>query len=333
MASISRRGDGWRAQIYRAGTRESRTFATRAEAADWAALREAEIVRGEATGSAHTFARAVERYRESVVPLMRSQRSELARLAIISRHDWASRPLRDLTPGVLSAWRDARLKSASAGTVLREMTTIRGVLEYARRDLGWLSSNPISEVRRPPEPPDRHRLISDAERDALLSAWGWEGRVETVAHEAACALLVALETAMRAGEILGLEWSRVDLDKRVARLERTKNGDRREVPLSTRAVELLRLMQGRRLAHVRAPRADGRIWHIDVDTLGVLFRRARADAGIDDVRFHDSRATAITRLSRILGPLELARMIGHRDLGSLLIYYRETAESLAGRLG
>ena len=57
MASISRRGDGWRAQIYRAGTRESRTFATRAEAADWAALREAEIVRGEATGSAHTFAR------------------------------------------------------------------------------------------------------------------------------------------------------------------------------------------------------------------------------------------------------------------------------------
>jgi integrase len=187
-------------------------------------------------------------------------------------------------------------------------------------------------VRRPPEPPARRRIISDAERDALLAAWGYQGRVETVAHEAAVALLMALETAMRAGEILGLEWSRVDLTARVARLERTKNGDRREVPLSKRAVELLQSMRGRKLAHVRAVRDDGRIWHIDVDTLGVLFRRACRTCGIEGLHFHDSRATAITRLARVLSPVELARMIGHRDLGSLLVYYRESASSIAERL-
>ena len=85
---------------------------------------------------------------------------------------------------------------------------------------------------------------------------------------------------------------------------------------------------------MRAARADGRIWHIDSATLGTLFRRACADANppIVGARFHDSRATAITRLASRLQPLELARMIGHRDVSELLTYYRETASSIASRL-
>lgn len=350
MASFRKRGDGWRAEIYRAGARESKTFDTRQQAADWAAMREAEIIAGEVSGTRHTLAVAIGKYLEAAVPLMRSQRSEVIRLGIIQRADpgipgrktLGDIPLRELGAAEISSWRDKRLKEVSPGTVLREMTTLRGVLEYARKDLEWLNRNPIADVRRPPEPPHRVRLVADAERDALVKKLGYSGAVETVQHECAVALLVALETAMRASEILGLTWDRVDLADQVARLELTKNGDRREVPLSRRAVELLGSMRGRRLRHVRALRDDGRLFHLDADSMGVIFRRAREDAAGDrelqvpniaSLHFHDTRATALTRLSKILSPLELARMLGHRDLSSLMIYYRETATSLAAKLG
>jgi integrase len=236
-----------------------------------------------------------------------------------------------LTPETLSGWRDARLAVVSPATVAREMTTIRSVIEFARRDLGWLSVNPVRDVRSPQEPPARRRLITDDELSAMLAALGYTGTVTTVRHEVAVALLLALETAMRAGEILGLRWS--DISGQVATLPKTKNGDRREVPLSSRAVALLESMRGRRLDHVRVLRTDGRIFHVDPDSLDVLFRRARKEAGLDGFTFHDSRATALTRLAKVLTPLELARMVGHRDLNSLLSYYAEPAASLAARLG
>jgi hypothetical protein len=87
VASIRKRGDGWRAEIYRAGTRESKTFDTRQQAADWAATREAEIIAGEISGTRHTLAVAIGKYLEAVVPQMRSQRSEVIRLGIIQRAD------------------------------------------------------------------------------------------------------------------------------------------------------------------------------------------------------------------------------------------------------
>lgn len=342
VASIVKMPRGWRAFISRAGRRESRVFDTRQQAADWAAAREAEIIAGEVTGSAHTLSAAIDRYERHAVPMMRSSRSESARLAILRRSSLASITLRTLTPQHIVEWRDARLAQTreragtpiTPGTVIREMGTLRSVLEYARLTLQWISANPARDARRPPEPPARRRLLSDAEVSALLNVWGYTGTVETVQHEAAVALLLALETGMRAGELLGLTHDRVDLDARVARLEVTKNGDQREVPLSRRAVALLSSMQGRRLKHVRAMRADGRVFHLDSATLGVLFRRACAacEPPITGARFHDSRATAITRLAPRLQPLELARMIGHRDVSELLTYYRESAASIAARL-
>ena len=67
-------------------------------------------------------------------------------------------------------------------------------------------------------------------------------------------------------------------------------------------------------------------------TLDVIFRRARTKLGFKDLHFHDSRATAVTRLAQKLSIHELARMIGHRDLNSLLIYYRKSATDIAAAL-
>jgi integrase len=167
----------------------------------------------------------------------------------------------------------------------------------------------------------------------MVAALGFDGqRVETLKHEVAVALLLALETAMRAGEILALRPADLDYRRRVAVLHRSKTGPGRDVPLSSRAIELLKIMGRRRLLHPRST-PDGRIWHATGDTLDATFRRARTAAGLDGFTFHDSRATALTRLSKVLQPLELARMSGHSNLNELLTYYREPVESIAARLG
>ena len=129
---------------------------------------------------------------------------------------------------------------------------------------------------------------------------------------------------MRAGEIAGLRWRDVFADRRFAKVGGGKTAAaRRDVPLSTEALRIIAQM----------PRDDERVFGIDVSQIDALFRKARGRAMIVDLHFHDLRHTAITRLARRLDVLALARMVGHRDLRMLQVYYNESAEDLAGRLG
>lgn len=330
MGSIRKRGATFRAEVYRRGVRDSATFATRVEAADWIVKREAELLDGKpvaATGK--TLADAIDHY----LGMTDRKRSERARLHVMKRHAWAKKPLPLLKPADLAGWRDDRLREVKIETVRREMTTLRSVLEVARKELQWIADNPLRDVKRPPKQPPRKRLISDEERDAMVAALKFGGTsVETIGHEVAVAFLLALETAMRAGELLALKPADVDYGRRVAILHKSKSGPGRDVPLSTRAVELFRVLSDKRLLRRRKGTAGG-LFHIDGDTLDMTFRRARNAAGLSGFTFHDSRATALTRLAKILQPLDLARMSGHSNLSELLTYYREPVESIAVRLG
>ena len=66
--------------------------------------------------------------------------------------------------------------------------------------------------------------------------------------------------------------------------------------------------------------------------MDALFRKYRDKAGIDNLHFHDTRHEAVTRLAKKLDVLDLARMIGHRNLKTLMVYYNATAEELAQKL-
>ena len=127
---------------------------------------------------------------------------------------------------------------------------------------------------------------------------------------------------MRAGEIVGLTDKTVDRTTRVATLPRTKNGSVRKVPLSTAALSLLDDL----------PETDGPIFNLNSQQIDALFRKVRDKAQIQDLRFHDSRHEAITRLAKKVDVLSLARMVGHKDIKMLMVYYNETAEELAQRL-
>ena len=95
---------------------------------------------------------------------------------------------------------------------------------------------------------------------------------------------------MRAGEIARLSRDRVDLERRFVRLDRTKNGTAREVPLSTEAIRILR--------QVDAVRDGPLIFGLTVQQIDVLFRKGKARAIMEDLHFHDSRHEAITRLAK-----------------------------------
>lgn len=318
MANLRKRGKRWRAEVYRQGVRDSQSFDTKAEAAVWALQREAEIT-GRAKPS-RTLGDALERYKRDVSPSKAGAKWELLRLGKWQGMLIARRTLCSLSTADLVEWRDARKVAVSESTVNREMTLLRSVLETARREWQWIDVNPMRDVQRLRNPPSRRRRISQDEIDRICLALGyvWPEPPKTTSHRVALMFLLAIETAMRAGEILSLRPETMHLEARYVDLPRTKNGDHRVVPLSSRAVEILKFLP------------DG--FHVDPGTRDALFRRAKESAQIADLHFHDSRAEAIWRLSKKLDVLQLARMIGHRDPKSLMFYFSESPTDTAKRL-
>jgi integrase len=326
MASIRKRGARWRVEVWVAGKRRSSSHLTKAAAAAWALEQERHL--RTATGDAPlagTLGDLLRRYRREVSPKKRSARWEMQRLEALCADPVAAVALADLGPPHLAAWRDRRLQAVSAAAVRRDLNLLSNALRVAWREWHWLASNPLADVARPAPPPSRDRRVTDEEIGRLRLSCGEQDDevIVTATQRVAIAFRLAIETAMRAGELVGLTWDRVDLQSRVATLPRTKNGTARRVPLSSAAVALLE----------RLPKGGSTCLGLTGRQLDALFRKVRDRAGIVDLHFHDSRHEAITRLAQRLDILDLARMVGHRDLKMLQTYYNATAEEIAERLG
>lgn len=320
MATISRRGNRWRAQVRRRGEKPiSGTFETKARAQAWATQKEAEILAGKrGEFPVRSFAQALDRYLEEESPKKAGLRWERIRIEAFKRSKIAQKRVSEVTEADIALWRNERLRAVSGATVRREMGLLGSIFDAARREWKWCASNPVSDVTKPPPSSSRRRGVSQTEIDLVCAelVGGALGR------QVAAAFRLGIQTGMRKGEMLSLEWARV-CDS-VALLPRTKNGDARAVALSGEARETLSTLRG--LDPVR-------VFTVDPASADVLFRKAVKRAGIHDLHFHDSRSEAITRLSKKLDVLELARQVGHRDLKSLLIYYAPSAEDLAKKLG
>lgn len=320
MASVRKLDSGkWRAEIARHGVRKSKVFPTKAAAKEWASRQEYLILSAEEIGSRETFGAVMIRYSRERSSDKRGARWEILRLERLAKDKIGDIRLADLRSADLADWRDRRLREVSAGSVLREMQVLSGVLTVAVKEWGLISRSPMTDVRRPKAPPPRDRLPTDDEMQALAISAGDNLRNATA--RAFHAFRFAVETAMRAGEIVGLHKEHIDIDRRVAHLPRTKNGLARDVPLSKEAIRLLDEL----------PDTDP-VFGLSSRDLDALWRKLRDRAGVTGLTFHDSRHAAITRLSKKLDVLALARMVGHRNISQLQVYYNETAEELAPRL-
>jgi len=337
MASYRKRGGVWRAEIARKGVRLSGTFDTKAEAIAWATAEEAKVMAGKVT-SDHTVAQLLRHYVTLVSPKKanRDTRFEHNRVEALIRDypDLAAKKLQDVRAADWAAWRDDRLegneaegrKGVAGSTVARDLNLFSAAFMTAKREWGWIHDSPISGVSRPKTPQPRSRRPSQAEIDAICLSLGYApGQApETVTARCGAAYLFAIETAMRAGEIVRMRHEDVNVVKRYVHLPTTKNGTARSVPLSSRALAIIE-----QLKPLKLDPAFG----LTTSQLDALFRKGRDRAGVEGLTFHDSRREGLTRLAKVFNVMELAKISGHKDLKILMaVYYAPTAEDLAAKL-
>jgi len=330
MAYIRRQGKKWRAEIERNGTRKSATFTTKAEASLWAAKEEADILslkRGIFPQKSLTD--AMHRYADEISVIKRGHRYELLRLGLIEReYPWlAEKIIHEITPNDMAQWVAERETKVTKGTVQRELNLLSSVFTTSRKVWGWCGESPISNIKRPGDNPSRERRVSPSEVKRICRQLGYvTGRIETKSQEVALSFLISLRTAMRAGEILSLNAKRVNLKDRVLSVpHKTQHitGKERQIPITRKAARLIGYLVER-----------GEFFTVSNASRDALFRKALHAQGIKDLHFHDARAEALTRLSRKVDVMTLAKISGHADLKILQnTYYRETAKDIAARLG
>jgi integrase len=324
LATFKKRGDSWQARVCVKRHRESATFPDLGRARAWASSLEGEL-RAQSRGEiiVRSVRQALERYADHVSPTHRGERWERIRLAKLGRTlPFRNRTMQDVGRADITAWRDAMLETLATSSARREFGLLRAVFALAVSEWQWLHRSPFEGVKPPAEGKARSQRVSDAEIAIMCDALGYDPlqRPETASQVIACAILLAVETAMRQGELLTLDQE--SRRGRVLHLDRTKNGDERDVPLSTRAVALLELLP-----------TEGRLFPIAAGTFDTLFRRARDRSGLD-FHFHDLRREATTRLSAKVDVLQLAKITGHRDVKTLLkTYYAPDMASVADLLG
>ena len=327
MATIEKRGQFWRVKVRRAGLpAQTKTFDNRTHAQQWARSVESDLDKGivvdRRTAQRLSLAEVLERYRREVTPTKRGSADENLRLKAMAQRPFARIKMSALTSSQLAAYRDERLKVVSGATVNREFSVLSHAIDTARREWDvYLPTNPCTLVRRPPQgrPRDR-RLQGDEEKRLLAACRG--ARNKWLVHFVA----LAIETGMRRGELLGLLWDNVDLERRTAFLPVTKNGESRGVPLSSRAIEVLRALP---------PSTNGRVFaELTREALKQSFNRAARRAGITGLRVHDLRHEATSRFfEKGLNVMEVASVTGHKTLQMLKRYTHLSVTDLATRLG
>jgi integrase len=328
MASIQRRGKRWIAEIRskKLGVYASRSFDTKLQAQVWAYATEQDMGKHGGVVSGKTLDDALVRYAREIAPSHKGCRWERVRIEKFRRDEIAKVPLMHLTTERLQQWVDEQRLVLSGASVNREFNLLSSVLTAARKRWKWMAARPTMDVAKPKNPAPRVRRISPDEVKSVLLALGYEedALCYTSRQHIAVAFLLAIETAMRHGELWGLDIRDVNLVERYARLHDTKNGTMRDVPLSLRAVELFGKLMGER--------TEGKLFPMPQGSAQAIFSRAVKLAGIVDLHFHDTRHEGLTRLAAKLTMLELARVVGHQDPRSLMIYYNPTVSELASKL-
>lgn len=336
MATIEARQDGAGKTTYRVKIRlrgypaVSASFARKTDAKKWAQNTESEIREGKYFSSQesrkHTLGELIDKYMNHRLQLRGDDKETVGPHLLWWKAQLGPYLLKDITPPLLAECRDRLLtepmlkknekkaRILSKSTVIRYFASLSVCLSYAVEDLGWLQSNPVRAVKKPKPERGRVRFLSEQERQDLLQA----------CQDVGCpylypVVMLALLTGARLGEITGLRWQDIDFKRKRLTFHETKNGDRRSVPISKPAYEILEsLNKVRRIDSLYVfARKDGR----QPQDIRKKWEQAVAKADLDDFRFHDLRHTAASNLAMSgASLLEIAEILGHKTLAMVKRY-------------
>ena len=323
MASFRKRGDKWQARVHRKDHSPMvKSFNTKAEAIKWARHTESQLDLGTLAPRAAMprLDLIVERYLSQVTPTKKGSKQELNRGRQIVRTALGLMRLDKITSEVVSKYRDGRLRDVSNNTVRLELAFLSVVFEQCAKEWGYKVINPVKQIRIPKPGKPRQRRLRPGEEDALLAACAASSA--TYLHSL---VVLAIETGMRFGELVSITWDNVDFAGRTIYLPDTKNGHPRTVPLSTRALgAILTVPIGYK----------GRVFSGKPGSIRAAFGAALKRSGVSsDLRFHDLRHEAVTRLfEKGLNPIEVGMISGHRSMSMLQRYTHMHPEGIVSRL-
>jgi integrase len=302
--------DGYRVEVEKNGFRASHVARTKREATAWGIRKEAELEAMKAS-KGRTFGWARAHYVETVSKTKSEGAADwedrrLTAMAVFFGDDTM---LAVIDSERIGQWRDYRLKTVSGSTVQREANLLRNLFTLAVNEWRCMERNPFKGVRLPDHAPARHQVWTWPLIKRVLRAKRSGKTLEVIR-----AFHVALHTGMRLSEVLAAR-----VEGRVALLpkDKTTKGPVK-VPLARHGAELL---------------ARYSPFTVGQNEASTLFSDLCRELLIDGLTFHDSRASALTWLSRRMDVMTLARISRHKDLRILMdSYYRETAEQIAARL-
>jgi integrase len=314
VAYIRKYRDGWRAEVQKSGVRATHVTATKREAQAWALKKEAEL-EGYKASKGMTFGQATTKY---VITVSRDKTSGAAewegrRFAEMAAFFGEDAKLARIDSAKVGDWRDYRLSKVTASTVLREKNLLQSLFSVAVKEWKVIQSNPFDGVRMPEHNPARHQVWTWKLIKRVLRATDRNAREV----EAIKAFHIALHTGMRLNEILAAK-----VVGKVAVLERDKGSGKAsppvKVPLARKGAQLFAKYQP---------------FTIRPDICSATFSDLTDELLIDGLTFHDSRASALTWLSRRMDVMTLARISRHKNLKILMeSYYRESPEQIADRI-
>lgn len=223
----------------------------------------------------------------------------------------------EMNTRLVAEYRNLRSKKVKPATVYQELALLRRMFNVAIREWEWIKDNPVARLSFSVGNKNaRDRWLTLEEEGRLLEQATNPRWLRTL-------LMVALHTGMRRGEILGLEWPSVDLNRRAITVERSKNGEKRIIPMSA---TLLNTLQGAKVRGIA-----GKVFPVSVRSLRVAFDGALKKAGIENCRFHDLRHTFATRLVQNGVDLyKVKELLGHKSITMTMRYAHHYPESLRG---
>ena len=326
MANIEKRTTQNGKQTFRVKIRikghpmQTATFERLTDARKWAQQTESAIHERRyfktSEAKKHTLTEAIERYTSTVLPKKPKSIKDQSVQLKWWNENIGSYSLADITPALISECRDQLAQGITAKGCLRTPSTVNRYLAalshlftIAVNEWGWSEDTPVRKVAKLKEPRGRVRFLSEDEREKLLQA-----TKESSSNCLHLIIVLCLATGARKMEILGLKWKDVDLERGIITLHETKNGERRILPLTGHALELLK--QYSKVKHFNTelvfPSNCNPKQPIDIRT---PFENALKRAEITDFRFHDLRHSAASYLAMNGASLaEIAEVLGHKTL-------------------
>lgn len=268
----------------------------------------------------HTFPELMDRYeREHVARKLRHRglKGYMRQL----RGFFGGRTLSEITPKDIVAYKNKRYDDGMApATINRELSNLKKAFNLAMREWEWCEKNPVARVSMEKENNKRDRWLSeDEEQRLVIECAPWLCAVVTF----------ALHTGMRMGEIIELTWRGVDLGRRTVTIFRSKNGERRCIPVNDTVLQILK-----EKTKVRSLETD-RVFCSKIFTpmesghLRRAFRLALRKARVEDFHFHDLRHTFATRLVQAgVDMYKVQRLLGHKSPIMTQRYAHHYPESL-----